>query len=242
MASPIHYYVCPDCGINIDIANKEEQLKKELKPTDLRTPRKYTICEESLREIVLDYDAATKPLSKGNLSPLSPITLPSYYKDHAGIPHDARYYAYIHPPPDLSDLFDYESILQALNGVDMLKDPEFEKRRLIKEKSKCINMRGHSQIEEAASPPTPTPFPTPQEYRHIATSTFAVFGGFAYFDENFKLLRVNALSLKRTDFKLFLSGPYQTTDEASKAVVYLDRSNYILIKLVQEAGFVSKVR
>jgi len=234
MASPIHYYVCPDCGIDIEIANEEEQLKKELKPTDLRTPRKYTISKKSLGEIVLDYDA-TKPLSKGNLSPLSPITLPKESKDRAGIPHDARYYAYIHPPPDLSDLFDYgDSILQKLNGVDMLKDPEFEKRRLIKEKSKCC-------CEETTSP-IPTPFPTPQEYRHIATSTFAVFGGFAYFDENYELLRVNALSLKTTDFQLYLNGPYQTTDEASKEVVDLDRSNHILIKLVQEAGFVSKVR
>jgi len=41
----------------------------------------------------------------------------------AGIPTAARYYAYIHPSPDLSDLFDYSAILRTLNRNEILQYP-----------------------------------------------------------------------------------------------------------------------
>jgi len=247
MASPFYYYICPDCGIDVNIVNDDEALEKELKPTDLRTPRKYFISENILRHEILEYDSIAKlnhcdGISEGNLSPLSPITLPPHSMKNAGIPPEARYYAYINPPHDLSDIFDYDAILQKLNRVDILNYPAEEDvrkgwrvRNLISFNS--IDDDDTNQEEERKSPPL-----TLQEYKHFATSNFAAFGGFAYFNENYELLRVNALSMQKTDYKLHLSGPYETTDEVTKAINDLSRSDPISLKLVQEAGFVAKVR
>mmetsp|Transcript_18684 Transcript_18684/g.27676 ORF Transcript_18684/g.27676 Transcript_18684/m.27676 type:complete len:1350 (+) Transcript_18684:52-4101(+) len=226
MASPFYYYIFPDCGIDVNIVQGDEALEKELKPTDLRTTRKYIISEPVLRHEILDNDSIAKlnqcdGVSEGNLSPLSPITLPPHSMEKAGIPTDARYYAYIHPPPDLSDLFDYDAILQKLNRIGILQYPP-------------------DQDNVSQDPPS-TRFNLLRQYRHLATSNFAVFGGFAYFDGNFQLLRVNALSTQKTEYKLHLSGPYETTDEVSKTMVdMVGRSDPILLKLVQEAGFVSR--
>jgi len=239
MASPFDYYICPDCGIDVNIVEDDEKLERDFKkqPTDLRTPRKYFISENILRRDILDNDSIEKlnqcdGVSEGNLSPLSPITLPPHSMKKAGIPTVARYYAYIHPPPDLSDLFDYEAILhtRTLKRNDTLHYPG---------EGKYENARNKEQEEQGHS----TRLNILRQYRHLATSNFAVFGGFAYFDENYKLLRVNALSMQKTDdYRLHLSGPYEPTDEVSKTMVDLGRSDPILLKLVQEAGFVSKVR
>ena len=248
MASPFYYYICPDCGIDVNIVQGDEALEKELKPTDLRTTRKYFISEPVLRHEILDNDSIAKlnqcdGVSEGNLSPLSPTTLPPHSMKNAGIPTLARYYAYIHPPHDLSDLFDYDAILQKLNGIRVLKYPGDEDnlckgwsvRRLVSSPSNHDD--DTNQDEGKKSPPL-----TFQEYRNFATANFAVFGGFAYFNENYELLRVNALSTQKTDYQLHLSGPYGTTAGVSKTMNDLSRSDPISLKLVQEAGFVSKVR
>jgi len=237
MASPFDFYICPDCGIDVNIVEDDEKLERDDKkkppdlrtPTDLRTSRKYFISETTLRRDILDYDSIEKlnqrhSTSEGNLSPLSPITLPPYSMEKAGIPTVAKYYAYIHPPPDLSDLFDYDAILHTC----MLK------------RNDTLHYPGQEEEEEEDHS---TRLNILRQYRHLATSNFAVFGGFAYFDKNYKLLRVNALSMQKTDdYRLHLSGPYEPADEVSKTMVDMGRSDPILLKLVQEAGFVSKVR
>ena len=253
MASPFYYYICPDCGIDVNIVQEDEKLERDLKPTDLRTPRKYSISETLLRREILDQKSIIKldqrdGISEGNLSPLSAISLPPHSKKRAGIPTDARYYAYIHPPPDLSDLFDYDAILHTLNRIDILKYPaEEDVSQRWKMAFSLVSQSSHGdEYEDATNKEEEDQVPSTrlnlQQYRHLATSNFAVFGGFAYFNENYELLRVNALSTQKTEHRLHLSGPYETTDEVSKAVVDLGRSNHILLKLVQEAGFVSRVR
>ena len=226
MASPFCYFIYPDCGIDVNVVDKDKKLEKKLNPTSLRTVRKYKICLDALKNEVLDPNAIKKldslgDLCEGNLSPLSPISLPPHSMKLAGIPSAASYYAYIHPPSDLIDLFDYDEILRCGDAGERehiwSNDSTQEESTLLQKLQKS------------------------QKYKHLATSNFAVFGGFAYYAKDYKLLRVNALSMTKTEYRLHLAGPYEVTQETSNAMADLARSSSVALNLFQEAGFVAKV-
>jgi len=228
MDSPIHYYIIPDCGKFFDIVDDNDHDNAHQLSTDLRTPRKYKIKEEVLTRSFLEDEAVRKKLNelvnedcpdssrhldRGKLFPLFPISLSRHSMDEAGIKNNSRYYAYIHPPSNLSDIFDYSQQTCFYDEEKLLPNPKRDLNSYASERVKCLGI-----------------------------ANFAVFGGFAYFDKDYNLVSVNALCLKRTQYKLCLRGPYETNDEVSKAMLDLDRSSPILLTVVQEAGFVAKVR
>jgi len=67
----------------------------------------------------------------------------------------------------------------------------------------------------------------------------AIVGGYAYFDENNKVVCINALSLSETEFPLPLSGPFETTTEASEELQRLKRVRPLSHKSFYEINFVA---
>ncbi len=66
---------------------------------------------------------------------------------------------------------------------------------------------------------------------------FASFGAYAYFDENYDLLRVNAVTLRETKFRLNLEGPYKAVPDAYKKACDVNRYKPFYIDVLTEAGF-----
>lgn len=113
MSSPITLYIVPNTGLKIELNGEhvERFAKKSSLPSNIVTrnssPRArksdshYIIPAEQL-ENYLREGVSLKAEYKGAYSPLSDVTLPSAIREIAGIPKEACYYTYIHPPNDLA--------------------------------------------------------------------------------------------------------------------------------------------
>ena len=66
----------------------------------------------------------------------------------------------------------------------------------------------------------------------------ASFGAFAYFDDNYKLLGVNAISLRQTSYELDFAGPFVATDKAYREICDLNRYQSLYLDVFGEAGFI----
>ena len=63
------------------------------------------------------------------------------------------------------------------------------------------------------------------------------FGAYAYFDENLKLLRVNAISLQKTRYRLNFEGPFVAHDSSYEEVYDLNRYQSLYVDSFREVGF-----
>jgi len=107
MENPIDFFVLPDCGFEIEVNFRDDggifdHSTAKMDPTDTDTMRSYTI--KNLEDVggLPDYEHSEMHTT-GLMSPMDYVTLPSYQRTKAGIPQDAEFSAFLHPPPSLSD-------------------------------------------------------------------------------------------------------------------------------------------
>ena len=112
MSSPITLYIVPNTGLEIELEGEYVESFKEEKcalsasissPTARKGVSYYTIHASQLEKYLKKEEGASLPEEyKGAYAPLSEVTLPSAIRKKAGIPSEASYYTYIHPPNDLA--------------------------------------------------------------------------------------------------------------------------------------------
>lgn len=117
MASPIELFVVPNIGLHVEFFGDGFQsffgkisVSKKLSPGKSNSPR-------GVKEPLLEYRVQSTEVPHfigfaersfvGGCAPFSTVTLPSAVRRMAGIPPDACYYTFIHPPPDLARDIDW---------------------------------------------------------------------------------------------------------------------------------------
>ena len=64
-------------------------------------------------------ESAENGILKGSMSPLNNATLHEGQQETAGIPDDAEYFAYLHPPPKLVNHFGtYEHVMKNITNAE----------------------------------------------------------------------------------------------------------------------------
>jgi len=111
MASPLQFYTIRDCGLQVETLKADFSDWRERFDQDFRSsPMKYRLKnDEDLRpSLVNNISGFEKSLFEGLMSPTSPLTLSEDVKICAGIPSEAKRFAYIHPPISLSQKINTE--------------------------------------------------------------------------------------------------------------------------------------
>lgn len=120
MASPIELFVVPNIGLQVEFFGdgfqsnfgKISASKKPLVAGKSNSPGKRGAKKEQLQYRVQSsevphFNGVAKRSFVGGCAPLSTVTLPSAVRRMAGIPSNACYYTFIHPPPDLARDIDW---------------------------------------------------------------------------------------------------------------------------------------
>ena len=136
MSSPITFYLAPKCELELSVGDEDGGYEFSDKPTVFRIikPDNFLHFDESRTNA--NYIKTTQ--FGGLLSPSSLITLPKKIRERAGIPREAKYFAYMHAPRELSYLVDWGKMPRA---VDFDGDPqEFVDLPIYKEMGKWFAM------------------------------------------------------------------------------------------------------
>ncbi len=246
MANPITCFVAHESNIKIVIQKKINP--KIVDPVDFNGTLSYTIIDKDLQFDIskelsddgsnaeLSDDEINKMYREGFISPLHKVTLPPHAKEKAGIRDDAKYYAYVHPPPKLCDMFENFNF-------DQGKD-DFVK-------SETIVRKATDRLRKSILQPNPRPQDSPlkeeeKKARHkFCAALFSVCGAFIYFDEWMGILSVNAISplelCKEESAFLSFSGPFDLDSSEIKNMSALGRIQPLRPRPIHESGFVACV-
>jgi len=198
MASPIVFYLYPQCGLKIELNDEIQEHTDDIHVNDLRIKRKFSVTNP--HELPLVETSSQENMDFGGfLSPTWSLTLPKKLKELAGIPKEARYYAFMHPPTGLANMINWEKY----PFTDDLS-------------SDSIDNKG--------------------------VASASLLGGYVYFDGDFNVLCVNAISTEQNDnqsSQLKLSGPYEVDTIICDEVEHLKRPQHLTLGIFHEAGFIA---
>ena len=179
MASPLVIYVSPNMGLEIEIVNFTD-LEREFDPRDNSAPRVYRITNLGMfTDFLSEQPEESTATYEGKLSPLFNVTLPPAAKEAAGIPLEARHFGFMHPPENLGRLVDWEKFIEDRT--------EFRDMYQSSRESTTTQTHERSIIKEV---------------NQLDIANICILGAFVYFDENFDLLSVNALTFRETKYDL----------------------------------------
>lgn len=216
---------------------------KSLAKLSDRDTIKYKVTRDELKarlglcgvnENVWNEDATDEDEFKGTMSPLCPVTLPPKIKELVGILEEARYYAFLHPPQGLADVFNWKQVLIDEKVKDGIKEsgkdsdsvrPRTGLRATI---SRIASRAGRSQSNKNKEK---------DAERTWAIPFCAILGGFAYFDENKDLVQVNVLSPFKTKYKFPLAGPFKANKDAMTDLREFDRVFPLTLSVFHECSF-----
>lgn len=170
---------------------------------------------------------------KGTMSPLCSVTLPPKIKEAVGILEEARYFAFLHPPQGLADVFNWKNVLvdrKVKEGIDKESGKDSDSVRpptgLRATFSRKSFRAGRSQLNKEKD-----------TERTWAIPFCAILGGFAYFDENKDLIQVNVLSPFKTKYKFPLDGPFEANEYAMTDLREFDRVFPLTLSVFHECSF-----
>jgi len=129
MASPIELFVVPNIGLQVEFFGEGFQssfakipVRKKPVAGKSNSPGKRGAKEQLQYRVqstdVPHFKGVTERSFVGGCAPLSAVTLPSAVRRMAGIPSDACYYTFIHPPPDLARDIDWSKFDMATIDKD----------------------------------------------------------------------------------------------------------------------------
>jgi len=218
MASPISLNILPKAGLQIEIINFDRPQGDDYHhdPNDSQSLLQYQVTNtQDLPLLEEDSYTVKDPIVlKGYASPTSNITLPKFTRKSAFIPEKATRFAYLHPPDDLASRINWEKIANfcqnrpnsrmtnkraksrfsifsnskstaAAATEAYIDDEEDGKNSSLRNSSIISKMLRKSRTKSPSSSTAVNP---------IAIAYLSLMGGFIYFDDNLKILRINAIS------------------------------------------------
>lgn len=253
----LRFFLATDCGIEIKLIH---HVFENVDPTESPLGTEYEIVNTDA-DFFHGLELPSDDFRHGSLSPISRVNLPPFARQNCGIPLEACYFAFIMAPDKLKDCFgDYEDVIKELRSIGYLKLP----RKLVKSQSKMNTSSSISRnLHKIISPATKNSnrddgesFSVKQEvkeefnginfetdatsellrYRRLALASFAIFHGYAYFDENMNFLQINSNILAKTDFALRFEGPYKTPSTAIRGLANMGRIHPFCLEVFLEAG------
>jgi len=220
MATPRQIHLVFRCGLEIEI---DKSAFKGLDYTNSSLPWRYNVtnCDQ-----IVAPNHRTAESFGGWVSPISRITLPQNIKKNSGIPDAARSYAFMYPPEGLA-----EALVRKDMRISIVSpiDENFDVNPGITDESAAHRRPslGHIHVDPEISK------------RQQAIESAAILGGFAYFDENYECICINALSTQRSERTLKFSGPYEVKQSACDEILKMRRLHPLQVDIFHEVGFVS---
>ncbi|GFH48555.1 hypothetical protein CTEN210_05031 [Chaetoceros tenuissimus] len=264
MASPIHFYIIPDCGLEIKIKQSEADLHR----TDPSKPMEYTLevnedTRESMREeissrFVKKLDNMHDPTKilkfvketdqqtfTGILSPSSRVTLPKKIRELAGFTEKAKRFAYLYPARGIGKLIDWKEYSFETSDTSSRRNKNNEEIQKTKWTKKDKNLLPQDQqhgkgvyVGEYDGAYDGAYDSTTYSQKINGMAHACLFGAFVYFDDNMKVIQVNALTVQETDYSINFTGPWELADSAMERMTELGRMQTFQMKAFQEGGFV----
>ncbi len=194
--NPETLFLAPNCGLKIKLDRTEygEEFGYE-----------YEVL--NINQFPLVKNLPNKNV-KGWLSPTRPVTLPTEAKREAGIPVEAKQFAYLYPPRGLAEYIDWDKVSPTKDQLSRMS----------------ISVgKGSFRVGDSSE---------------WALPYVASFGGYAYFDEHFNLLCVNAISFKETPYKLTFEGPFVATKNSFREISGLNRYQSLYLDIFREVGYI----
>ncbi len=230
MSNPILCYITPNCGLQIKV-----EIQQNDDPTDYGGMRYYTITNlsdiQNLPEVA---DIQNEKYTKGEISPLNKLSLPPHQRMAAGIPEEAEYYAFAHPPPNLLDIFgDYKDVMQELSKMNSEFVDDSSNDSSGDNLSVSQRFFGTRQKSLKKIPPP--------DMTRETTAVFATFGAFFYFSKKKDVVSVNVLSFNKTNFSLRLAGPFDASKQASTEMIGAKRVKENRLPHYNECGIIGMV-
>lgn len=264
MASPIHFYIIPDCGLEIKIKQSEADLHR----TDPSKPMEYTLevnekTRSSMRdeissrfkqknanmhnqtEILKFVEGADQQTFTGILSPSSRVTLPKKIRELAGFTEKAKRFAYLYPARGIGKLIDWKEYSFETNNSSSRLNKNNKEIQKTKWDKKDKNLLPQDQqhgkgfyVGEYDGSYDGAYDSTTYSQKINGLAHAMLFGAFVYFDDNMQVIQVNALTVQETDYSINFTGPWELADSAIERMTELDRMQTFQLKAFQEGGFV----
>lgn len=213
-----------DWGKSLDKLGDRDTIKYKVTRDELKA--RLGLC--GVNKNVWNEDATDEDEFKGTMSPLCSVTLPPKIKELVGIREEARYFAFLHPPQGLADVFNWQNVLIDRIVKDGIKESEnvSDSVRPPTGLRATISRAGRSQSNK-----------DDDAERTWAIPFCAILGGFAYFDENKDLVQVNVLSPFKTKYKFPLAGPFKANKDAMTDLREFDRVFPLTLSVFHECSF-----
>jgi len=224
MAAPRRLNLVP-VGLEIEIVPKFEGIDH----TDSSSSWKYKIT--NLHSIFTNRHIAEieeKHCDEGLLSPTHRTTLSRTARLKAGIPEEASSYAFMYPPQKLVEIF---QSMQSDDNVDY-SDELFVSMQSYHNDSYNAELFVDDFSDSFRRPDVPI---EPEE----AIKSAILLGGFAYFDDEFNCVCINALSRQESDRKLMFSGPFGVHAPVYEELRNMKRTQHLKLSIFNEVGFES---
>lgn len=249
MANPIIFSVLPNSGLDIEVNFRDDggtfdHSTSRMDPTDIDTMRTYTIKNlNDLDGIGIQYSEISEIHTTGHMSPMDYVTLPAHQRQKAAIPQDAAFFAFLHPPPNMTDAIGdyrkvYEEMTRSKNGRrNLTRSPNDVTRS-------SMNIFRHSSHGRSGIWKNRRKIENESSGRimKVPAALFAAFGGFIYFSDDLKVLGVNVYSpLIASQFVIRMAGPFDATENASKTIIDVERFQSSKLQIRHECSFVAVV-
>ena len=118
MADPLELYIVPNCGLKIQLYDRQAKPTNGSVPLNIsakQAGRKYKICNT---KVVPFKEKGLQESYDGWMSPITPVTLPLEVKKEAGIPEKATKFAYLFAPEGLATSINWSEVRLFPNEIN----------------------------------------------------------------------------------------------------------------------------
>lgn len=227
MASPIALYVSPNKELKIEL--KKNPFKKDEEPDSSFKPFRYKIANLKYFHLKDEYDENQQEFI-GFMSPLSRVTLPRASREKAGIPGNALWCAYLHPPSGLGKIIDWQKYKDLeIDDDGSTEVLTFWELQMMLGINRMMHVKKNERFQV-----------NPSDTRHRrAAPHISAFGGYIYFDELMNQLSINVITMKKTRFLIKLAGPFPCSNTTIEACMAVNRIQHLPLEIFQDGGYVA---
>lgn len=259
MASPVRLFIAPNTGIELKIQpvlarrkststsrSAEETASSDplvsygdplrdagiVDPNYVRHNWDYFLTKED--QFNLKLGAEFSSVAMGRMSPIYNVTLTPHARQKAGIHKTASRFAYLHPPKGLANKIDWKSYhfskddgsFKTMNCIYETFEEEYDP---------AMPQSKHQTKDKVESDPSALNY----SRNAWAAPFLSIYGAFVYFDDDLRILEVNVITLRETDFHLNLNGPYRTPTSVINEVSELNRMEVYPLDAAHENSYVA---
>ncbi len=224
MADPIDLYLSPNSRLGIELIDKDNHFRD---PDFSYKMLSYRIQNNKVFHFLNDDDE--KHEYKGLMSPISEVTVPHCVKTSVGIPKEAKWFGFIHPPTGLATKINWMSYIDDDDGEVQIEEDNFD--------DNLMNIGG---IDNDLRQGKKNEFGNiHEEEKDITVAHISVFGGFVYFNDFMESLSISILTVKQTKILFKLVGPFSTHKCVIESCKVESRLQPIPLAIFHEGGIVA---